>query len=304
MTSPVRERLGGVFLGFERLPDWGVHALLLGITALISWAVYASGDAGSPYQVFFFCVAFYAAFFLGARGAALHTTAMLAGLGTALVALGDKATTPALRWALTASALVLLAVAIQALTARLVRLVERLTEIGRTDSVTGLYNAAAFAEILDNEMERARRSGNRLGVVIAELDEFATGGSGAAAAQQQLLASVGSIFRVTPRKIDMCARLGAARFGILLPYTDEHGAFLLCERIRQRIAPLGHAGMSFGVTCFPRSGANARQVVHAAEIALDEAREAGGDRVIVFQRSTFGANVEIELPEIPERQLG
>src|SRR3954467_9676262 len=39
----------GVFFGYERLPQWGIHALLLGVTALISWAVYASNDAGSAY---------------------------------------------------------------------------------------------------------------------------------------------------------------------------------------------------------------------------------------------------------------
>src|SRR5689334_15497787 len=27
----------GVFFGYERLPKWGIHALLLGVTALISW---------------------------------------------------------------------------------------------------------------------------------------------------------------------------------------------------------------------------------------------------------------------------
>ena len=51
-------------------------------------------------------------------------------------------------WALTASALVLVAVAIQALNANVQRLIARLTQIGRADSVTGLYNADAFTEML------------------------------------------------------------------------------------------------------------------------------------------------------------
>src|SRR3954447_819743 len=239
----------GVFFGFERLPSWGIHAMLAGVTALISWSVYASGEAGSPYTIFFVWVAIYAAFFCGQWGTAFQVAAMLAGYGVALLALHGKADTPALHWALTASALLLLAVAIQALTARVARLVERLTEIGRTDSVTGLYSGTAFPEMLDNEVERARRSGNRLGVVIAELDDFAPVASGPlAGSQQHLLASVGSIFRVTPRQIDMCARIGGGRFALLLPYTDEHGAYLLAERLRERIAPLegGSSRMSFG----------------------------------------------------------
>src|SRR5213592_3204490 len=105
----------GVFLGFERLPQWGVHALLIGVTALISWAVYASGEAGSPYTIFFVWVAIYASFFLGPWGTAFQVAAMLAGYGIALLSIKGHVTTPALHWALTASALLLLAVAIQAL---------------------------------------------------------------------------------------------------------------------------------------------------------------------------------------------
>jgi diguanylate cyclase (GGDEF)-like protein len=291
----------GVFLGFERLPSWGIHALLLGVTALISWAVYASNEPGSAYTIFFVWVAMYAAFFFGPWGTALQIAAMAGGYGAALLLMDGTASDRALHWALTTSALVLLAVAIQALTARLGRLVERLTEIGRADSVTGLYNAAAFTEMLDNEVERARRSGSRLGIVIAELDAFAPVRSGPMpATQQHQLASVGSIFREAPRQIDMCARLGSGRFAMLLPYTDEHGAFLVAERIRERIAPLG-AQMSFGVAGFPRSGASSHAVFQAAETGLAEAREAGGNRVIIFQRSSSSARVEIDL-EISEQQ--
>ena len=297
----------GVFFGFERLPQWGIHALLLGVTALIAWAVSTSGEAGSPYTIFFVWVAIYASFFFGPVGCAFQVAAMLVGYAIALLSIKGDVDTPVLHWALTASALLLLAVAIQALTSRVARLVERLTEIGRADSVTGLYNATAFTEMLDNEVERARRSGNRLGVVIAELDAFAPVVAGPLpAAQQQLLASVGAIFRATPRQIDMCARLGGGRFAMLLPYTDEHGAYLLAERIRERISPLegGSAHMSFGVAGFPRSGASAHAVFQGAETALGEAQEAGGDRVIIFQRSSTTARVEIDVPEIPEQQLG
>jgi diguanylate cyclase (GGDEF)-like protein len=289
-----------VLFGFERLPSWGTHALLLGVTALISWSVYASGEAGSPYTIFFVWVAIYAAFFMGPLGAAIQVAAMLGGYGAALIKLDSTGDARALRWTLTASALVLLAVAIQALILRVARLVARLTDIGRVDSVTGLYNAAAFTEMLNNEVERARRSGNRLGVVIAELDDFAAVTRGPLPEhQKRLLAGVGQIFAESPRQIDMAARLGSGRFALLLPYTDEHGAHLLAERLRERIGPLegGHARMSFGVAGFPRMGAHAHVVFQAAEAALAEAHEAGGDRVMLYSRSTSSARVEIDIPE-------
>src|SRR3954454_14372886 len=79
----------GVFFGFERLPKWGLHALLLGVTALISWSIYTSNDAGSPYVIFFVWVAIYAAFFFGPIGAALQLVGMLIGYAVALILIGN-----------------------------------------------------------------------------------------------------------------------------------------------------------------------------------------------------------------------
>jgi diguanylate cyclase (GGDEF)-like protein len=161
-------------------------------------------------------------------------------------------------------------------------------------------------EMLENEVERARRSGNRLGVVIGELDDFTPVAAGPLPpAQQQLLASIASIFRSTSRQIDMSARLSGGRFAMLLPYTDEHGSYLLAERIRERVAPLdtGRARMSFGVAGFPRSGASAPAVLQSAETALAEGRDAGGDRVMVYQRAASSARIELDAPEITEQPL-
>lgn len=294
----------GVLFGFERLPTWCRHALLLSVTTLISWAVYASGEPGSAYTIFLVWVAIYAAFFFRAVGAALQTLAMSGAYGVALLLL-DNPKSALLHWTLTTSALLLVTIAIQALSGRVARLVERLTHIGRTDAVTGLYNGAAFKEMLNNEVERSRRSGNRLGLVLGELDDLTAVAAGPLPpAQQQLLAGCGAIFRETPRQIDSAARMAGGRFALLLPYTDEHGAYLVAERIRGRVAALdsGRARMSLGVACFPRSGSTASAAFQAAETGLQEAQEAGGDRVMIHQRSASEARVEIDLSDAPEQE--
>ncbi len=290
----------GVFAGFERLPSWALHALLIGVTGLIVWAVYESGDAGSPYTIFLVWVAIYAAFFFGPLGTALQVAAMLAGYGGALLALGDQADAAALHFALTASALVLLAGAIQALTGRVARLVSRLQEISRTDSVTGLYDNSAFAQMLEIEIERARRSGNRLGLVLGDLGDVA-----GRAPEVGLIQSVGALFGATPRQIDMCARLDNGRFAMLLPYTDEHGSYLVAERMRERVAVLagGGATMTFGVAGFPRAGATGQALLRAAEAVLDEAHAAGGDRVVVYQKHASNSIVEIDVDDARESEL-
>jgi diguanylate cyclase (GGDEF)-like protein len=100
----------------------------------------------------------------------------------------------------------------------------------------------------------------------------------------------------------MAARVGGGRFALLLPYTDEHGGFLVAERVKAALTgqePVDGAvpSMSFGVAGFPRHGASAQAVFQGAETALEEAKEAGGDRVMLFQRTASGAVVEITSTE-------
>ena len=39
------------------------------------------------------------------------------------------------------------------------------------------------------------------------------------------------------RRIDSAGRIGGEKFGVLLPETDEHGAFLVAERLRRATPP-------------------------------------------------------------------
>jgi diguanylate cyclase (GGDEF)-like protein len=279
----------GLLIGFDRLPTWGYHALLLCATALITWAVQADGDGRSPYAILYLWIVIYASFFFGPRAAALHVVAVLAAYGGVVIARQENTQDPALQWAMVASGMVLAAGLIQSLNARIDRMVGRLQEGSRSDSLTGLYNEAGFNELLDNEVERARRSGNRLAIVIAELDNFGDSDRGKSLSQDQgqLLSAVGKIFSSSPRQIDMAARLEGGRFAAVLPYTDEHGGQIMAERMRGLVAQLPDAPgarISIGVASFPRHGAEGQWVYQAAQAALEEAQAAGGDRVVMHQR--------------------
>lgn len=270
----------GLFIGFDRLPAWGYHALLLCGTALVTWAVRADGEGGSPYALLYIWLAIYAAVFFTRAGTLLQVAVMAAAYGGVLIDLRETHEDLALRWALMTSGLSLAAALIQGLNTRIDRMMGRVQEGSRTDPFTGLYNDAEFRELLDNELERARRSGSRLAIVLLELDGFAVGPS-PTADQVRTLRAVGAILQSGPRQIDIAARLEGGRFAALLPYTDEQGAQILAERLRRALAEAGTPA-SFGVSSFPRHGAGAEPVVRAAESSLGEARDAGGDRVIVF----------------------
>src|SRR5215213_12034732 len=136
----------------------------------------------------------------------------------------------------------------------------RLEESSRVDPLTGLLNRRAFEEMLNFELDRSRRTGRSLSVIVAELDGMdRLNAERGHSAGDNTLKDVALDFRKWKRRIDSAGRIGGEKFGILLPETDEHGAFLVAERLRratrrsfgQESLPLT---ISFGVASYPDHG--------------------------------------------------
>jgi len=101
------------------------------------------------------------------------------------------------------------------------------------DEPTGLDSRAAWERVLAEENARYVRYRRPVGIVVAELDGFARfeGGFGAEASRR-ILAAVGEAMRRSARRTDRVAHVGAGRFLVLLPETDEIQAINYVERIR------------------------------------------------------------------------
>jgi diguanylate cyclase (GGDEF)-like protein len=102
------------------------------------------------------------------------------------------------------------------------------------DGLTGLYDAAAFARLVDLEEARVARYHRPATVVIFELDGLErlieTLGRGAG---DRVVAAVADTVRRLGRDADRAARLGPGRFGVLLAETDEIAAINYVERVRR-----------------------------------------------------------------------
>ena len=143
---------------------------------------------------------------------------------------------------------------------QIARLAERLSEASRVDPLTGLLNRRAFEEMLNFEIDRSRRTGRPLSVIVGEMDGMGRlNAERGHAAGDNALNQVGQHMSKWKRRIDSAGRIGGEKFGILLPETDEHGAFLVAERLRrasrrgfgQESLPLT---ISFGVASYPDHG--------------------------------------------------
>ena len=90
------------------------------------------------------------------------------------------------------------------------------------------------------------------------------------------------------RRIDAVARMGGEEFALLLPETDEHGAYVIAERMRHKVRDAFSTDqialtVSFGVAAYPNHGATADQLLNAADQALYVAKELGRDRTAIYR---------------------
>jgi diguanylate cyclase (GGDEF)-like protein len=158
-----------------------------------------------------------------------------------------------------------------------------------TDDLTGLVNRRRFIEALDAEIERARRFGAALTIVLADLDNFKQvndefGHHGG----DVVLRAFADLIRSHVRDVDVSGRIGGEEFAILLPDTDAAGAARVAERMRTSLneiaIPLSegdviHVASSFGVAELA-PGQSGDDLLRAADAALYRAKDEGKNRVV------------------------
>jgi diguanylate cyclase (GGDEF)-like protein len=160
-----------------------------------------------------------------------------------------------------------------------------------TDELTGLYNRNHFQDTLDSEIERSRRFGSDVGLVMLDIDDFKQVNDTFGHPQGDIvLVEVGRVLRELSRDIDEPARYGGEELAVILPQTDLNGAELLAERMRSAINDLrikrtdGHGVLSvsasFGVASLPACAHDRDSLVAEADAALYRAKRAGKNRVM------------------------
>jgi diguanylate cyclase (GGDEF)-like protein len=177
---------------------------------------------------------------------------------------------------------------------------QKLKLLADTDDVTGLFNMRSLYQKLDFEIERAKRFGRSVGVVMMDMDYFKTvNDSHNHLFGSFVLAEVGRLIKKHMRNIDIAARYGGDEFLMVLTETNEAGMRAVCERLRTTIAAhlfeLGEDRISltasFGFAVTPVGGVfhDARGLVKDADLALYEAKEKGRNRVCSSQEISLNA---------------
>ncbi len=150
------------------------------------------------------------------------------------------------------------------------RRIRGLMREARTDAATGLPNARAARDRLEQEVARAAREGASLGVLFADIDGLKRVNDRCGhAAGDRLLAETGRKLRNALRRYDFVGRLGGDEFLAILPGASPRG-------FERRLRELGRGApaVSIGAAFYPRDGATAAALLEASDRAMHRGRAA------------------------------
>jgi diguanylate cyclase (GGDEF)-like protein len=112
----------------------------------------------------------------------------------------------------------------------------KLHQLATKDSLTGLGTRRHFLELAEWTLEKSRRSGQAVSVLMMDADNFKQiNDTLGRAAGDRVLAAIGKVIHNVCRTADLAGRYGGEEFAILLPATPTAMAVAVAERLRVRL---------------------------------------------------------------------
>ena len=172
------------------------------------------------------------------------------------------------------------------------RMVAKLETMATTDGLTGLLNKRAMLDAATQKVAAAARFNRKLALLVVDIDHFKkvndTHGHDVG---DLVIQAVGDVLRRQKRATDVVARFGGEEFVVLCEQTDEKGAMLLGERIREDLGktsfrtPQGALSVtcSVGLATLPEAGIEWEALFKAADEALYVSKRSGRNRCTAWR---------------------
>ncbi|MFA6029107.1 MAG: GGDEF domain-containing protein [Elusimicrobiota bacterium] len=165
-----------------------------------------------------------------------------------------------------------------------------------TDGLTGAYSHGYLRETLTHEIERARRGGRPLSLLMMDIDDFKKlNDTHGHLFGDRVLVELVETASVSIRREDVLGRYGGEEFALVMPGADPATASRVAERVRRAVAhravidakeakmdprtPPVHMTVSIGVATL-RAEDDATGLIGRADANLYRAKHGGKNRVV------------------------
>lgn len=155
----------------------------------------------------------------------------------------------------------------------------------RTDELTGIANRKMFYEVAAQELERCRRFGKPLNLLIIDADDFKTlNDTRGHLTGDKALKAMADTIRNNVRRIDLVARLGGDEFAVLLPEIGQEETMTVADKLHAKLLETMRDGgwpltCSIGAVSCQDQDASLETILHKADMAMYESKRRGKDRV-------------------------
>jgi len=170
-------------------------------------------------------------------------------------------------------------------------LYHQVQELAITDSLTSIFTRKHYLERLDEEIDYSKKFIYPLSLLMIDIDHFKDYNDRYGhLVGDAILRVVAKIIKDNLRQIDLIGRYGGEEFSVALTNTDKNGAILAAERIRQAVGANIvkvydeelKVTISIGISVFSDDTQEAGALIENSDSALYKAKEAGRNRVCLF----------------------
>ncbi len=174
-------------------------------------------------------------------------------------------------------------------------LFEQILKASKEDPKTGVYNSKYFLEVLENEMNKAKRNKFPLSLLFLDIDGFKEyNDKFGHVAGDRLLVHISEILKQLVRGEDVAARFGGDEFVVMLTYTEKSNASIIADRIIKEIKkqPLNfdgknkehyEGGITIGIASYPLDANSCEELMDKADKTLYAAKKAGKNKIRCYE---------------------
>lgn len=174
------------------------------------------------------------------------------------------------------------------------KMVRDLEQLATTDGLTGLINHRTFQKQLIHELERAKRTGTEVSLMLVDLDHFKKiNDNYGHPVGDFVLKEVAAFLKNSVRNVDHVARYGGEEFAIILPDTSSSETFMLAKRMGAEMRKMEMieqgiklgATFSIGIATYPEHTVIKEQLIDFADTALYTSKNTGRNKATLFTKN-------------------
>lgn len=176
------------------------------------------------------------------------------------------------------------------------RMHKKMQDLTIIDELTGLFNYRYFRNKLSDEMRRAERYHQQMGLLMIDIDHFKNlNDTQGHQTGNMILQELASVLKQAVRDVDIVARYGGEEFMVILPQTDLPRAQIIAERIRSQVELAYFSNsqgqryvkltVSIGVVEYPNGVLSTNQLLEQVDKAMYLAKKSGRNRISLLSAS-------------------